>query len=79
LRPGAGPGPDQNWLNYQCDRFSRVCRITGGDLGFTASYAALFAGHNAGLQSGSNLPGAESRYEEPGNYNQTHQKGTGSD
>jgi hypothetical protein len=61
LRPGAGPGPDQNWMDYQCDRISHVCRITGGDLGFISSYSALFAGHNAGLQSGSNLPVAESR------------------
>lgn len=61
LRPGAGPGPDLNWMNYACDRVSRVCRITAGELGFTAAYSPLFAGHNAGLKSDRNVPQAESR------------------
>jgi hypothetical protein len=61
LRPGAGPGPDQNWMNYQCNRISRLCEITAGDLGFTAGYASLFAGHNSGLDYNSSLPPAESR------------------
>ena len=62
LRPGAGPGPDQNWMNYACGRVSHVCQITRGNLGFTAGYTALFEGHNAGLQSESALAAAESRY-----------------
>ena len=62
LRPGAGPGPDQNWMNYRCARISRACRITGGDLAFTSAYASLFAAHNAGLQINNSLPPPQSRY-----------------
>jgi hypothetical protein len=51
LRPGPGPGPDLNWMNYQCTRSSRKCTITGGERGFTAAYEPLFAQHNAGVQA----------------------------
>jgi hypothetical protein len=61
LRPGPGPGPDMNWMNYGCNRVSRQCRITGGELGFTAAYANLFAQHNAGLISERTIPPAETR------------------
>jgi hypothetical protein len=61
LRPGPGSGPDLNWMNYSCNRVSRQCRITGGELGFTAAYANLFAQHNAGLISARTLPPPETR------------------
>jgi hypothetical protein len=51
LRPGPGPGPDMNWMNYACDRASRKCRITAGDPGFTSAYTRLFDEHNAGLKA----------------------------
>jgi len=61
LRPGPGPGPDLNWMNYRCNRVSRQCLITGGELGFTAAYTNLFAQHNAGLISERTLPPPETR------------------
>ena len=61
LRPGPGPGPDMNWMNYSCNRVSRQCRITGGELGFTSAYTNLFAQHNSGLVSERMLPPPETR------------------
>ena len=61
LRPGRGPGPDLNWMNYSCNRVSRKCRITGGELGFTSAYTNVFAQHNAGLISERTLPPPETR------------------
>jgi hypothetical protein len=61
LRPGPGPGPDLNWMNYACGRTSRQCRITAGNLGFTSAYARLFAEHNAGLTSAQTIAPPESR------------------
>jgi hypothetical protein len=61
LRPGPGPGPDLNWMNYACDRTSRKCRITGGNLEFTSAYTRLFAEHNAGLTSAAPILPPESR------------------
>ena len=61
LRPGPGAGPDLNWINYACDRTSRKCRITGGELSFTSGYATLFAGHNAGLESNRTVALPETR------------------
>ena len=61
LRPGPGAGPDLNWMNYGCDRTSRECRITGGELSFTSGYATLFAGHNAGLESNRTVALPETR------------------
>jgi hypothetical protein len=61
LRPGPGPGPDLNWMNYACNRISRKCRITAGNLGFTSAYTRLFDEHNAGLISPQAIVPPESR------------------
>jgi|SRR5215469_4000464 len=61
LRPGPGPGPDLNWMNYACNRASRKCRITAGNLGFTSAYTRLFEEHNAGLKSAQAIVPPESR------------------
>lgn len=61
LRPGPGPGPDLNWMNYQCTRSSRKCRVTSGELGLTAAYESLFAQHNAGVRADRALPLPPSR------------------
>lgn len=61
LRPGPGPGPDLNWMNYGCDRASRKCRMTAGNLGFTSAYARLFEEHNAGLKPAQTAAPPESR------------------